>query len=62
MWYGDDGWCHDDFEGSYAHDEMGYDENDIYDAFDGDPMRTGISTNSISIGNYRRFNGPLYGL
>ena len=37
MWYGDDGWYHDDFEGSYAHDEMGYDENDIYDAFDGDP-------------------------
>ena len=37
MWYGDDGWYHDDFEGSYAHDEMGYDENDIYDAFDDDP-------------------------
>lgn len=37
MWYDDCGYDHDDFEGTYAYDEAGYDEYDIYDAFDGDP-------------------------
>lgn len=26
-----------DFSGSYAHDVEGYDDDTIYDAFDGDP-------------------------
>lgn len=28
---------HDYFEGTYAHDVAGYDEETIYDAFDGEP-------------------------
>ena len=34
MW-DSNGW-HDDFEGTYAHDEAGYDDDLIYDAFEGD--------------------------
>lgn len=37
MWYDEDGYQHDDFEGTYAHDYEGFDEDTIYDAFEGDP-------------------------
>lgn len=37
MWYDEDGYGHDDFEGTYAHDYEGFDEDTIYDAFEGDP-------------------------
>ena len=37
MWIGDDGSYHDDFEGTYAHDVAGFDEETINDAFDGEP-------------------------
>lgn len=37
MWYDEDDCAHDDFEGSYAHDVAGYDEDTIYAAFEGDP-------------------------
>ena len=37
MWIDDYGYEHDDFEGTYAHDVAGYDEETIYDAFDGEP-------------------------
>ena len=37
MWYDEDGYPHDDFEGTYAHDYEGFDEDIIYDAFEGDP-------------------------
>lgn len=37
MWYDDEDYAHDDFEGTYAHDVAGYDEETIYDAFEGDP-------------------------
>ena len=35
--YDDYGGHYGDFAGSYAQDEMGYDDDTIYDAFDGDP-------------------------
>ena len=37
MWYDEEGYRHDDFEGTYAHDDAGYDDDTIYDAFEGDP-------------------------
>lgn len=37
MWYDDDDYVHDDFEGSYAHDYEGYDDETIYAVFEGDP-------------------------
>ena len=36
MWYDYDDYRHDDFEGTYAHDVAGYDDDTIYDAFEGD--------------------------
>ena len=37
MWIDDDGFYHDDYEGTYAHDVAGFDEETINDAFDGEP-------------------------
>ena len=37
MWIDDDGFYHDDYEGTYAHDVAGFDEKTINDAFDGEP-------------------------
>ena len=37
MWIDDDGFYHDDYEGTYAHDVTGFDEETINDAFDGEP-------------------------
>ena len=37
MWYDYDDDRHDDFEGTYAHDVEGFDDDTIYDAFEGDP-------------------------
>ena len=37
MLYDERDFAQDDFEGSYAHDGAGYDEDTIYDAFEGDP-------------------------
>ena len=34
MWIDDDGFYHDDYEGTYAHDVAGFDEETIYDAFE----------------------------
>lgn len=36
-YYYEDDRHYDEFAGSYAHDVMGYSDEDIYDAFDGDP-------------------------
>ena len=32
-----DDWCDDEFAGTYAHDEAGYSNDDIWDIFDGEP-------------------------
>jgi hypothetical protein len=37
MWIDDDGFYHDDYECTYAHDVAGFDEETINDAFDGEP-------------------------
>lgn len=37
MWYDYEDYRHDDFEGTYADDVAGYDDDTIYEAFDGDP-------------------------
>ena len=37
MWINEDGYWHDVFEGTYAHDVAGSDEETIYDAFDCEP-------------------------
>ena len=36
-YYFEDDRHYDEFAGSYAQDVMGYSDEDIYDAFDGDP-------------------------
>lgn len=30
-------WCDDEFAGTYAHDEAGYSDDEIWDIFDGEP-------------------------
>ena len=37
MWYDEDSYCHDDFERTYSHDYEGFDEDTLYDAFEGGP-------------------------
>ena len=36
MWYDEDGYAHDDFEGTYAHDVAGFSDEDIETIFDGE--------------------------
>lgn len=37
MRYNDDWYEDDEFAGTYAHDEAGYSDEDIWDIFDGEP-------------------------
>ncbi len=30
-------WCDDEFAGTYAHDEAGYTDDEIWEIFDGEP-------------------------
>ncbi len=30
-------WCDDEFAGTYAHDEAGYSDDEIWEIFDGEP-------------------------
>ena len=37
MWYDEDEYKRDYFEGTYAHDEAGFDDDTIWVAFEGNP-------------------------